>query len=152
MKNSSKSNPWRFVALVAVTFGLLTWGCSGKPNPKNTVMDFFTALHADDTTLVHQSIDFDRAWPSVSLDLKTPDDSLLSEIPWNERLLTSLIGDGRLRTRWVKMQVVIGKTEVFADSATVEVSFIDRETRVQFYNNMALVFRDGSWQIVAFSL
>jgi len=126
-------------------------GCAGKPNPKDTVMDLFTALHADDTTLVLQSIDARRAWHSVSLDLKQPGDSLLTRIPWDERLQASLTGDGRLRSRWMKMQVVIGATEIIADSATVEVSFIDRDTRIQFYSKMALLFHGGAWKIVAFA-
>jgi hypothetical protein len=152
MKNLSKSRPWRIGALIAVVFGLVVLGCSGKPNPKNTIMDLFTALHADDTTLVRQSVDLGRAWRSVSPDLKAPEDSLLADIMWDERLLTALIDEGKLRTRWIKTQVVIGKTEMFADSANVEVSFIDRDTRVQFYNKMALVFRNGAWKIVAFSI
>lgn len=131
---------------------LVLLGCAGKPNPKDTVMDLFTALHADDTTMIRQSIDAGRAWRSVSLDLKQPDDSLLTDIPWAERLESSLTGDGRLRSRWMKMQVVIGLTDIMADSATVEVSFIDRDTRVQFYSKMALVFQNNHWKIVAFAM
>ncbi len=140
---------WVFVALALC---LLLVGCESRPNPKNTVMDLFTALHGDDTTAVYQSIDSRRAWHSVSSDLKTRDDSLLTDIQWHERLEASLVGDGRLRTRWMKMQVVIGKTEILADSATVEVSFIDRDTRVQFYSKMGLVFQDGAWIIIAFAM
>jgi hypothetical protein len=139
-----------FTAIMACL--ALSLGCAGKPNPKDTVMDLFTALHADDTTMVLQSVDTGRAWRSVSLDLKQPADSLLTAISWGERLESALTGDGRLRSRWIKMQVVIGETEIKADSATVEVSFIDRDTRIQFYSRMALVFQDGHWRIVAFAM
>jgi hypothetical protein len=140
------------LAIFAAITVCLSLGCAGKPNPKDTVMDLFTALHADDTTMVLRSVDTGRAWRSVSLDLKQPDDSLLTAIPWGERLESALTGDGRLRSRWTKMQVVIGETEIKADSATVEVSFIDRDTRIQFYSKMALVFYDDHWRIVAFAM
>ncbi len=83
-------------------------------------------------------------------DLREKSDTTGAEIDWPGRLVTSLTGDGKLRDRWLKTQIVIGDTEEFGDSATVEVSFIDRTTRVQFYNKMALVFNGNTWMIVSF--
>ena len=125
-------------------------GCSRGPTPKNAVMDFFTGLHASDTTLLRRTVDFDRAWGSVQADLKEVGDSTGGVIPWGDRLYASLTGEGRLRKRWTKTQIVINKTQLAGDSATVEVSFIDRETGMHYYNRMGLVRRAGGWVIVAF--
>lgn len=150
MKNLSANRlKWGAVCGLVVV-GVAVIACSGRPQPKSTIMDLFTALHADDTSSVRQSIDFDRAWVSVQDELAEPGDSLRTEVAWGERLYGSLTGDGDLRRRWIKTQVVINKTDFFGDSATVEVSFIDRESRVQFYNKMALVYTSGRWKIVAF--
>ena len=141
---------WGVWCAVGSVMCYLFLACSGGPHPKDTVMDFFSALHNDSTALVRECVDFDRAWGSVQGDLTQPDDSLLTEIPWGERLLASMTGEGNLRTRWIKMQVVINKTEFIGDSATVEVSFIDRETGMHYYNKMGLVRRANRWVIVAF--
>ena len=113
-------------------------------------MELFTALHNDDTTMVGASVDVNRAWASVRENLTEPGDSLLAEVPWSDRLLASLTGEGKIRQRWMKTKVVINKTHFFGDSATVEVSFLDRETGMHFYNRMGLVRRDNRWVIVAF--
>ncbi len=127
-------------------------GCSQQPSPKEAVMDFFAALHTQDTTMVRQNVDYSRAWQSVQYELEERNDSARTNIDWASRLQIALSEDGFLRNRWTKMQIVIGETNVFGDSATVEVSFIDRVTRVQFYNEMALVLQDGQWRIVSFSI
>jgi len=150
MKNPSANRlKWGAVCGLAVV-GMVVLACSGKPRPKSTIMDLFTALHANDTSLVRQNIDFDRAWVSVQDELGEPGDSLMAEIPWGERLYNSLTGEGDLRRRWMKTQVVINKTYFFGDSATVEVSFIDRESGIHFYNRMALIYKGDRWVIVAF--
>ena len=150
MKNSSISRVKWGAACGLMIVVAVTCACSGKPQPKATIMDLFTALHADDTSLVQQCVDFDRAWVSVRDELSEPGDSLLAEIPWGKRLYQSLIGEGDLRLRWTKTQVVINKTDFFGDSATVEVSFIDRESKIHFYNRMALILDGNRWKIVAF--
>jgi len=134
------------LALVIMAF----FGCSSQPQPKDTVMDFFAALHGDDTAMVRATVDPQRAFAAVQNDLRESGDSLATDIDWGERLVASLTGEGRLRQRWLKTQVVINKAEVFGDSATVEVSFLDQETKIYFYNKMGLVRRPERWVIVAF--
>jgi hypothetical protein len=134
--------------LVCLALGLS--GCSGGPEPRATVMSLFTGLHANDTTRIRQSVDLERAWSSVREDLAQPGDSLSTSIPWGERLFASLTGEGNLRKRWMKTQVVLNKTELFGDSATVEVSFIYRESGMHYYNKMGLIRKTGRWVIVAF--
>ncbi len=131
---------------------LVIAGCSQQGNPKDAVMDFFAGLHTQDSVMVRQNVDYSRAWKSVQYELEELGDSTRTEINWPRRLERALSQDGFLRNRWVKMQIVIGDTEVRGDSATVEVSFIDRVTRVQFYNKMALDFQNGAWRIVSFSI
>jgi len=150
MKDLSASR-FRWAAVFGVmVINLALSACSDKPDAKDTIMDLFTALHTNDTSLVRRSIDFGRAWASVKDDLRQPEDSLLADIPWGERLFASLTGNGDLRQRWTKMQVVINKTDLFGDSASVEVSFIDRKSGMHFYNKMGLTRKGDRWVIVAF--
>jgi hypothetical protein len=43
--------------------------------------------------------------------------------------------------------VVIGKSEVIGDSATVEVTYIDKTNGIKDYTRMGLYFKDGKWKI-----
>ena len=56
-----------------------------------------------------------------------------------------------LISRWLTdNQIVLGRADINGDTAHVEVSFLDRVTRIQYYNKMQLVFRDGRWVIRRF--
>jgi hypothetical protein len=55
-----------------------------------------------------------------------------------------------LRKRWLDNQIVLGESQILGDSALIEVSFLDRLTRVQYYNKMRLVYRDGRWVVTSF--
>jgi hypothetical protein len=62
-----------------------------------------------------------------------------------------MVDDGELKKRWLTdNQIVVGKSEIDGDTALVEVSFIDRVTRVQYYNKMRLIFRNNRWVITDF--
>jgi hypothetical protein len=72
------------------------------------------------------------------------------EPAWDERLLGALTGTGELRERWMSDQIVLGNETVTGDTALVQVSFIDRVTRVQYLVEMRLFYRDTRWVIVDF--
>lgn len=67
------------------------------------------------------------------------------------RLLNGFIGSGEYRGVWAKSQIVVNK-EILRDDSTalVEVSFIDRSTRIQYYSQMGLKLRNGVWAITNF--
>jgi len=146
----SQNRRWAALAAALALVFMAFFGCAGKPQPKDTVMDFFLALHGDDTAMVRTTVDLESAFAEVQDDLRENEDSLVTDIDWGERLVASLTGEGRLRERWLKTKVVINETEIFGDSATVEVSFLDQETGIYFYTKMGLVRRPERWVIVTF--
>jgi len=144
----------RIVARAAVLAALwIVAGCPGtsRPDAKSTVHAFFAALHSDDTTAVQACLDLSAAARSVRdeyPDLFGPSDSLNPDP--GATLLIALSGDGIVRRRWMEDQIVLGKETVREDTALVEVSFIDRVTRVQYYNKMRLEYRTDRWVITHF--
>lgn len=133
--------------------GAVAGGCGeDRPNPKNTVKDLFTAMQNSDSAAVRALVDLESVAPTVLGELPEirPVDSLTvpDTTAW---LLGQMTGDGRLRQRWLTdNQIVLGDTEISGDSALVEVSFLDRVTRVQYYNKMRLVYRGDRWVITQF--
>ncbi|MBD3297811.1 MAG: hypothetical protein GF341_04080 [candidate division Zixibacteria bacterium] len=145
-------------SIVSALFLVLALGLIGgcgesRPDPKSTVKDLFTAMRDADTTAVRSMVDLRSAATGITEDLPAiqPADSLTvpDTAAWLLGQMTS--EGGRLRQRWLSdNQIVLGDTEISGDSALVEVSFLDRVTRVQYYNKMRLVFRSDRWVITHF--
>lgn len=129
-------------------------GCShdARPNPKDTIKNMFEAMRTSDSVALAVNIDLASAARDMQDELwGTLPDSVLALSDPADRLLASMVGEGELRKRWLSdNQIVIGKSEIAADTALVEVSFLDRVTRVQYYNKMRLVFRQGRWIVTDF--
>lgn len=132
---------------LAVTTVLLLAGCAAdsRPDPKETVKGLFNAMHNSDTAYISLHIDLPLAVATLGEEL--PMDSTTDP---SRGLLHALTGEGKLRKRWLENQIVLGASTVSGDTAWVEVSFIDRLTRVQYYNKMRLDYRTDHWVINSF--
>jgi hypothetical protein len=139
--------------LVLLTIFLGAAGCSqdSRPSPKSTLKGFFAAIEASDSAFIAAHVDLHSAARGVRDDLiDLSVDTSDVEPAWDERLLGALTGTGELRERWMSDQKVLGYETVIADTASVQVSFIDRVTRVQYLVEMRLAYRDDRWVIVDF--
>jgi hypothetical protein len=141
-----------FRAIVAGCVGLAIWigltGCASdtRPDPRDTVKGLFTAMRSSDSLYLSQHIDMARAAATLGEELSL--DSIATDPA--RALMAALTGEGMLRERWLDNQIVLGRSNSNGDTAWVEVSFIDRLTRVQYYNKMRLDFRGDHWVISSF--
>ena len=112
----------------------------------------FDAMRTSDSVALAANVDLGAAALGLRADLVSPEaDSTDPSLDWGGLLLKQLTGDGHLRKRWLDdNQIVLGRSEVTGDSALVEVSFLDRVTRVQYYNKMRLHFRRDRWMVTDF--
>lgn len=106
----------------------------------------FAAIRESDSLYLSQHVDMNLA--AATLGEELPPDSTVAD--QSRALLSALTGEGRLRKRWLENQIVLGGAQEIGDTAWVEVSFIDRLTRVQYYNKMRLDFRRDRWVINSF--
>jgi len=127
-----------------------TAGCGEKrPDPKDTVKGMFTAIQQSDSVYLKTNVDLSQAARGVEQDLRAGDTAGTAADQVG-LLLRALTGDGVLRKRWLENQIVLGESQVQGDTALVEVSFLDKVTRVQYYNRMRLVYRGGRWCVTDF--
>jgi hypothetical protein len=131
---------------------LLINGCgsdTGADTPKEAVIGLFGAMDKDDRGAVFHLLDM-----SALMGKETEDYALQSDEPRifhnPEEILDDLTGDGLTKKRWFAMQRVIGHTELFGDSATVEVSFIDKSTETQYFTKFGVRVVNGRWKIYSF--
>jgi hypothetical protein len=69
------------------------------------------------------------------------------------RLIEGFLGEGEYRKVWSRSQIVVNEEYFLNDTtATVEISFIDRATRIQYYSQMGLKKRISSWVICSFKV
>ena len=62
----------------------------------------------------------------------------------------NLTGEGLTKTRWFSYQRIIGDTEVMGESATVEVTFVDKENSRGYLTKFGLHVVNGKWKIYSF--
>ena len=140
------NNFHRFTCLFLLILFVTTWSCSKKPDPREDVKKLITAVDQSDTTALKQSLDLN--W-IVNQRLEGVPEKDRPELFSKKRqeLLDDLTGNGATRTSWNNSLVVIGKSEVVGDSATVEVTYIDKTNGIKDYTRMGLYFKDGKWKV-----
>ena len=140
------NNFHRFINLCLLMFFVAIWSCSNKPDPREDVKKLIAAVDQSDTTALKESLDLD--WMvNQRLKVVPEKDSLTSFFKKRQELLEDLTGNGATRVSWNNSLVVIGKSEIVGDSATVEVTYIDKTNGIKDYTRMGLYFKDGKWKI-----
>jgi hypothetical protein len=130
---------------------LLGLTCSKSvPSPRERVLDFVRLIQADSLPNIMPFIDADSV--ATYEYVGTRYDSLTLQDK-KKRLIDGFLGDGEYRKVWSRSQIVVNEEKFLNDTtATVEVSFIDRATRIQYYSQMGLKKRLSNWVIYSFKV
>ncbi len=152
MPERAVSLPALCVLIALLTVAIASCSHNARPEPKETIKMLFEAMRQSDSVSLAQNIDLTSAARGMERDLGAAvADSNGAQPDMGARLLSSLVGEGGLRKRWLDdNQIVLGRTDTQGDTALVEVSFIDKITRVQYYNKMRLVWRNERWIVTDF--
>lgn len=130
---------------------VLSIACSGggAGSPRDTVTQFFGAMENNDRATIAHLLDLPALMSIQGEDyaLQRPEPRMFYN---PEDILDDLTDEGLTKTRWFAMQRVMGQSEIKGDTAFVEVSFIDKQTNVQYYNKFGLHKKDGRWKIYSF--
>ncbi len=126
---------------------VLSCGSDG-PSARSRVLEFVRNIQADSLADITLFVDLDSVATYEFSDAKYDSLTLGQK---KQRLITGFIGSGEYRGVWAKSQIVVNE-EFRRDDTTalVEVSFIDRSTRIQYYSQMGLKLRGGAWAITNF--
>lgn len=129
--------------------------CGDDPGeqPRETVMRLFQSMRADTASYDYLSQLLDLGELVKENSIYTYDTSLT--LQENEKkMVRSLLEGGSVRERWLKNQIIVGSVAVLRDTATVEVSFVDKSSVPvkQYYNKMGVHLVDDHWKIFSFRL
>ncbi len=137
---------WLFLGLIVFS------GCANQStpeDPREVVIQLFGAMERNERAALPNLLDLGKLMQSGSEDY-----ALQTNIPRRffnpEEILNDLTDSGLTKTRWFSMQRILGSSEVRGDSAWVEVSFINKEQGIQYYNKFGLHRLKGRWKIYSF--
>jgi hypothetical protein len=127
-------------------------GCSsssGPADPKSAVISFFGAMEKDDKAALAHLLDLAELMKTINEDYALQTDSpRVFTNPLD--ILNDLTGDGQTKTRWFKLQRIIGATQLTGEVATVEVTFVDKEGSKGYRTKFGLHIANGKWKIYSF--
>jgi len=139
-------------------FALLLFSCcwlglacsKSAPSPRERVLDFVRLIQADSLPNILPFVDIDSVATYEYAGARYDSLSLQEK---KNRLIDGFLRDGEYRKVWSLSQIVVNEENFLNDStATVEISFIDRATRIQYYSQMGLKKRISNWVIYSFKV
>jgi hypothetical protein len=136
-----------FVLLVVT--GIVS-GCGNSAgDPKQTVIKMFGAMQRDDRAALTSLLDLPALMETMNGDYALQTDSpRVFHSP--EQILDDLTGDGATKQRWFSLQRIIGESQVNGNSATVQVTFVDKANSKGYLTKFGLHIINGKWRIYSF--
>jgi len=128
-------------------------GCSGsKPSdPKATVIAMFGAMEKDDRATLAHLLDLSELMKNYNQDyaLQTDEPRKFTN---PEQILDDLTDGGETKERWFSLQRIVNEVSVQGDQATVEVTFVDKQSSHGYRTKFGLHKVQGRWKIYSFNV
>jgi len=140
-----------FVLILLLGVIGLNLGCSdsGPTDPKAAVISMFGAMEKDDKAALAHLLDLPELMKTINEDYALQTDS--PRVFTNPlEVLDDLTGEGQTKARWFSLQRIIGDTEVMGETATVEVTFVDKESSRGYRTKFGLHVKNEKWRIYSF--
>ncbi len=126
--------------------------CSGGGNssdPRQVVISFFGAMEKNDQAMLAHLLDLGSLMQNSREDYAVQTDS--PRVFSNPQdILNDLTDKGLTKTRWFSMQRVVANSQVFGESAIVEVTFVDKAASHGYRTHFGLHKVNGEWKIYSF--
>ena len=131
---------------------IIILGCADTSfsDPKQVVISMFGAMEKDDKAALAHILDLTELMKVVNDDYALQsDEPRVFTSP--QQILEDLTEDGLTKTRWFSYQRIINKAEVLGETATVEVTFVDKENSKGYLAKFGLHMVNGKWKIYTFN-
>lgn len=128
-------------------------GCSSDQNgdaPKKTVISLFGAMEKDDQAALLYVLDMPELMRSLNEDytLQTDNPRVFTS---PEQILKDLTGEGLTKKTWFALQRIISSVNhTSEETATVDVTFVDKEKSKGYMTRFGLHKVNGKWKIYSF--
>lgn len=126
-------------------------GCSGsdQSDPRQVVISFFGAMERNDQAALAHVLDLASLMRNTTEDYAVSTDSPRTFTD-PRQILNDLTNDGLTKTRWFSMQRIINDAQITGETATVEVTFVDKKASMGYRTKFGLRKTNGKWRIFSF--
>ena len=142
------------VSLIALSIALLAVSCtsSGPAGPRAAVIELFGAMEKNDQAALAHLLDLSALMKNSEFDyaLKTEDEPRQFTSPIE--ILEDMTGEGLTKKRWFSLQRIVNKVEFFGETATVEVTFIDKNSSKSYLTKFGVHVVNEKWKIYTFKV
>ena len=140
------------VLLIALSIVLLFVSCgsSGPAGPRAAVIELFGAMEKDDQAALAHLLDLTALMKNSEFDyaLSTEDKPRVFTSPIE--ILEDMTGDGLTKKRWFSFQRIVSQVEMFGETATVEVTFVDNKSSEGYMTKFGVHVVNDKWKIYTF--
>ena len=140
------------VLLIALSIALLAVSCtsSGPAGPRAAVIELFGAMEKNDQAALAHLLDLSALMKNSEFDysLSTEDEPRQFTSPIE--ILEDMTGEGLTKKRWFSLQRIVNKVEFFGETATVEVTFIDKNSSRSYMTKFGVHVVNEKWKIYTF--
>lgn len=129
-------------------------GCEGygQNSPKQVVIGLFGAMEKDDKAALAHLLDLAALMQNIDTDYALSGDDKPRVFSSPQQILEDLTENGLTKTRWFSMQRIINDVEILGETATVEVTFVDKKASKGYTTKFGLHTKNGKWKIYSFNV
>ena len=140
-----------FLIVVVAIGAMLLTACGGSDlsDPRQTVMSLFGAMEKNDEAALTHLLDLPELMRQSQEDYAVQRDDA-REFTNPEQVLKDLTGDGETKKIWFAHQRIVANAEIMGETATVEVTFVDKEASRGYRTKFGLHLKNGEWRIYSF--
>ena len=146
-----RNRPVLFLALALLVLPLFV-GCGGEStpdNPKQTVIAVFGAMERNDKAALAHLLDLTELMRDTGHDYALGSDSART-FTSPQDILDDLTNDGLTKRRWFSMQRIVNNVDVMGETATVEVTFQDKQSGKAYLTKFGVHMVNGQWKVYSF--
>ncbi len=143
---------YNLLVVVAAVLSITLWtACSdtSQSNPKDVVIEMFGAMEKNDKARLAHLLDLSALMKNINQDYALSS-IRAREFSSPEDILNDLTGDGQTKKRWFSMQRIIDQVDVKGNTATVDVTFVDKERSRGYRTKFGLHIVHDKWKIFSF--
>jgi len=136
--------------LLLLTSALVS-GCSDldMEDPRQVVIAMFGAMEKNDQAALAHILDLPELMKTSGDDYAFQTDKpRVFHDP--QEILEDLTGEGKTKEVWFSLQRIVNKAQIMGETATVEVTFVDKDASRGYRTAFGLHKRHGKWRIFSF--
>lgn len=140
-------------AIVLIGVLVIGSGCSdnAQSDPRQTVISLFGAMEKNDQAAIAHILDLPEIMKTVNEDYALQFDEPRT-FTFPQEILEDMTNDGLTKQRWFSYQRIVNKAEILGETATVEVTFVDKKNSQGYTTKFGLHMVNDKWKIYSFKL